>query len=111
MENHAQIGSPGRPLRARFRARIGIPVAVALLTTIAACDIFSRWDALVYVNKFDRGNSIDLGTFDSLEACRAAALAKLAELKGGELSGYICGENCLVKSGFNDTRMCARTSR
>ncbi len=86
-------------------------VLAAMIIGAAGCDIFHRWDAVVYINKFDLGNSIDIGTFDTLEACREAALNKLAELKAGELSSYICGENCLVKNGFDNTRMCARTSR
>lgn len=84
---------------------------ILLLAALPACDIFHRWDALVYTNKFDLGSSIDIGTFDSLEACRAAALAKMEELKVGQMGGYICGENCLVKSGFSNVRMCARTAR
>ena len=78
---------------------------------ISGCNIFDRWDAIVYTNKFDRGNSLDIGTYESLEACRAAAKAKMAELKIAELGGYICGENCLVKWGFGNMRMCERTSR
>lgn len=85
--------------------------AVLALIILAGCDIFHRWDAIVYVNKFDLAGAIDIGTFDTLEECRAAAQAKLVELKAGELGGYVCGENCLVKSGFDNTRMCARTAR
>lgn len=84
----------------------------ALLLTLTACDIFSRWDAIVYPNRFDKASSIDIGTFGSLEACREASLAKLKELKAHEdIGSYICGENCLVKTGFGNTRMCARTSK
>ncbi len=83
----------------------------ALAPLLAGCDIFHRWDALVYTNKFDRANAIDVGTFGSLEACRAAAKEKMRELKIGELGGYICGENCMVKWGFGNMRMCARTAR
>ena len=78
---------------------------------ISGCNIFNRWDAIVYTNKFDRANSLDIGTYESLEDCREAAKAKIAELKIGELGGYICGENCLVKWGFGNMRMCERTSR
>ena len=82
-----------------------------LAVNLSGCNIFNRWDALVYTNKFDRSNSLDIGTFETLEDCRAAAKAKMAELKIGELGGYICGENCLVKWGFGNMRMCERTAR
>lgn len=79
--------------------------------TLVGCDIFHRWDALVYTNRFDLEKVIDVGTYNSLEACREAALAKMRELKIGEIGNYICGENCMVKIGFGPARMCARTSR
>lgn len=86
--------------------------ALALSCVLAGCDIFSRWDAIVYTNRFDKSSAIDIGTFGSLEDCRAAALAKLDELKvHTDIGGYVCGENCLVKSGFDNTRMCARTAK
>ena len=86
-------------------------IALSLFTLTTGCDIFNRWDAVVYVNKFDMASAIEVGTYDSLETCRAAAVAKLKELSAGELGGYICGENCLVKTGFGPTRMCERTAR
>lgn len=93
--------------RLRFLAGCGL---LALLAT--GCNIFDRWDALVYPNRFDKATSIDIGTFDTLEQCRAASLAKLAEVKAHEeIGSYICGQNCLVKTGFGNTRMCARTSQ
>lgn len=84
---------------------------LGLSALLGGCDIFNRWDALVYTNKFDHSGSIDIGTFDTLEECRAAAKAKLKSLKAGELGSYVCGQNCLVKTGFDNTRMCARTSK
>lgn len=78
---------------------------------MTGCDIFHRWNALVFRNRHDPGSVIDLGTFDSLESCREAARAKLRELKIGEIGGYVCGENCMVQSGFGPLRMCARTSQ
>ena len=43
----------------------------------SGCDMFDRWDAIVYPNRAIRSESLDIGTFGSLEACREAALAKL----------------------------------
>lgn len=86
--------------------------AIALfMVTLVGCDIFHRWDALVYRNRFDRGDVIEVGTFGSLAECRAAAKAKMRELKIGQIGSYICGENCMVKDGFSPMRMCARTAQ
>jgi hypothetical protein len=103
---------PARALLRRRRAGRCNPlmlITMGIACLLAGCDIFHRWDAVVYVNKFDPAKSIDLGTFGSLEECRAAAKVKMAELKIGELGGYVCGENCMVKWGFGNMRMCART--
>jgi hypothetical protein len=89
-----------------------IALWVFLSVWSTGCNIFDRWDAIVYPNRFNRDESLDLGTFSSLEACRAASLAKLKELKiHTEIGGYICGRNCMVQMGFGNMRMCAETSQ
>lgn len=93
------------------RGRAAWPLGVLAALGVAGCDVFHRWDALVYRNRFDRADVIEVGTFGSLEECRAAARATMAELRIGEIGGYVCGENCMVKSGFTPLRMCARTAR
>ena len=100
--------------RAPDASSMRTPALIVCTVTVllAGCDIFSRWDAIVYPNRFDKANSIGIGTYGTLEQCRAASLAKLAEMKAHEdIGGYICGQNCLVKTGFGNTRMCARTAR
>ena len=79
---------------------------------LAGCDIFERWDGLVYPVKANRQNSIDIGTYNSLEECRGAAIAKLKQLQiHKEIGGYMCGKNCLVQSGFTNARMCSQTAQ
>lgn len=78
----------------------------------SGCDMFDRWDAIVYPNRAIRSESLDIGTFGSLEACREAALAKLEELQiHAEIGGYVCGKNCMVQDGFSNMRMCSETSQ
>lgn len=91
--------------------RSGWLLAWALAAALAGCDVFHRWEGLVYRNRHDLGDVIEIGPFDSLESCRAAARERMRELKIGEIGGYICGENCMVKDGFSPLRMCARTAR
>jgi hypothetical protein len=99
---------PPPSCRTRPRGRHALMMGLLLIT---ACDLFHRWDGVVYRNRHDRGDVIELGTFASLEACRGAARIKMRELKIGELGGYVCGENCMVHAGFGPMRMCARTSQ
>lgn len=78
----------------------------------SGCDMFDRWDAIVYPNRANRSESLDIGTFGSLEACRAAALAKLEELNiHAEIGGYVCGKNCMVQDGFSKLGMCSETAQ
>lgn len=93
--------------------KIGILVFYALLVSLCAgCNIFERWDAIVYPVAGNREESLDVGTYNSLEECRAAALAKLGELHiHAEIGDYICGKNCMVKDGFSNARMCGETSQ
>lgn len=89
-----------------------ISCCALLGSLIAGCNIFERWDAVVYPIGSNRAESIDIGTYNSLEKCRAAALAKLEDLHiHKEIGGYICGKNCMVKVGFGNARMCAETSQ
>ena len=89
-----------------------ITLCIVLAGMTAGCNIFERWDAIVYPIKGNRAESIDIGTYKSLEKCRAAAIAKLEELHiHKEIGGYVCGRNCMVKVGFGNARMCAETSQ
>ena len=75
-----------------------------LAVSCSGCDMFDRWDAIVYPNRAIRS--------ESLEACREAALAKLEELQiHAEIGGYVCGKNCMVQDGFSNMRMCSETSQ
>jgi hypothetical protein len=82
-----------------------------LAALLCGCRLLESWDGLVYRNKFDLKSALDIGTFDTLEECRAAAQAKLREIRGGPVSTYVCGLDCRVLVGFDQTRMCARTAR
>ena len=76
---------------------------VIAVTLLQACS--SEWTGYVYPSKHDLSTSREVGTFDSLEKCRAEALGVLSGLPGGRDRGdYECGENC--RGG-----VCKRTSR
>jgi hypothetical protein len=65
----------------------------ALLALCAACSS-DTYDSYVYPDKFDLDNTVFVGQFSSLAACREASAAKLKELAVGSAGDYVCGQNC-----------------
>jgi hypothetical protein len=62
----------------------------------------------------DRNNLIEfrlVGYYDSLEQCRAAALAKLDELSSRSRGDYECGYRCKPSGSGSDVHICERTER
>ncbi|MFC3691252.1 hypothetical protein ACFOWB_03375 [Chenggangzhangella methanolivorans] len=71
--------------------------ALALLAcaALAACGEASPWTALVVAPRKDvAGQPESVGLFRSLEDCRAAAVAKLAERGWSGDGSYHCGYRC-----------------
>lgn len=52
------------------------------------------WDGHIYPDRNDIGKFRYVGRFDSLEACRAAALSELERFHGVDAGDYECGKNC-----------------
>lgn len=74
----------------------------ALPLALAACGE-SEWNGTIYPDREDLATAQSLGTFTSLDACRAAAEAAVDELRvaaggafpiGGALPGWECGAEC-----------------
>jgi hypothetical protein len=82
---------------------------VLVLATTAGCS--DRWEGFVYPNRGDLTKHRNLGKFDSLEACRAAARGMLAELKASDRGDYECGKNCDDGSKLGGIKVCSETSR
>jgi hypothetical protein len=79
------------------------------MVSLAACKE-EQWDGFVYPSRADLTRHVTIGTFGTLEACRAEAHAML-ERNGWTGSGdYECGLNC---KPWNDSDMmiCEETMR
>ncbi len=82
-------------------------IFVALTVTGCSQD---RWEGYVYPNQQDLTRHLYVGEFESLEACRDAATAKLDELGALSRGDYECGKNCRTEPGLT-VRICEETLR
>lgn len=87
-------------------------VAVAGLGTMLVTMLLrseDNWSGVIYP---DRGDLIDytrIGEFESLEACRNAALSRLELLQKLDEGDYECGLNC--EPGLSGLQICEETRR
>lgn len=94
--------------------RPGILLTALLLT---ACQK-PEWKGWVYPNRSDLADDIPLGAFETLEQCRASALAVLERTQerrdenGDEIVGdYECGFQCKPDGGLGGLNVCKKTER
>ena len=72
-------------------------LAVAILLTgtwFIATHLATPWEGVISPNKADWATFVRLGRFDSLEACRDAALTALDKLHALQRGTYECGQYC-----------------
>ena len=77
---------------------------------LSACGSNS-WESFVYPDKNNLKQHRSLGSFPSLEACRAAARRYLADLGALERGDYECGKNCKDSLSLRGIRVCDETLR
>lgn len=53
----------------------------------------------------------NIGVYESLENCRAAAWDMLSRISAIEKGDYECGLNCEHRSGMGDIKVCEKTER
>lgn len=80
-----------------------LPVALSLLV---GCE--QQWDGFVYPDRGNLTNHIGVGTFNSLEECRSAAVDRLERMNALYTGDYECGLNC-DRSEF--PMICEKTER
>ncbi len=70
-----------------------------------------EWRGFVYPSRNDLTNHREIGTFSSLEDCRAAALSTIEAKGWGGRADYECGLNCEAKLGAGGPLVCEKTAR
>lgn len=87
-------------------------VMICVLPFFAMVGCSDRWEGFVYPNRNNLSNHRNLGAFESLEMCRAAAKGFLTEIKALESGDYECGKNCDNGSNFSSgIKVCEETLR
>jgi hypothetical protein len=87
----------------RFRILL---IPLLFVSAIIGCSR-DRWEGYVYPNKNNLNNYIYVGEYQSIEACRDAATAKLEEIGASIRGDYECGKNCRTGAGL---KICEETS-
>jgi len=69
------------------------------------------WEGFVYPNKHDLTEHVGIGSYKSLEECRASALAALQNVSSVERGDYECGLNCKTDNDLGGIKICKETLR
>lgn len=80
---------------------------LTILAALALCGCSEAWEGYVYPNKNNLSSHDFIGTFTSLEQCRAASIGRLEATNAINRGTYECGLDC---RGV-DPRVCKRTER
>ena len=70
-----------------------------------------EWRGVVYPNRDDLTKYREIGNFDSLEECRAAALSAIEAKGWGGRADYECGLDCEARLGAGGPLVCEKTSQ
>lgn len=88
--------------------RITTVVVVAL--AVSGC-FKEEWEGFVYPNKNNLSEHINIGSYKSLEECRASAINALNKISSVSAGDYECGLNCESKSSMGGIKVCEKTER
>jgi hypothetical protein len=69
------------------------------------------WTGIVYPDRANLLVDVRIGVFETLEACRAAALAVIDDRGWTETADYECGSNCRPLREGSDMLLCDETLR
>lgn len=80
-----------------------------LVVTAIACG-GDEWRGFVYPSASNLADHREIGSFTSLEACRASARRYLADINAAEEGDYECGLNCKEDTNLR-INVCEETLR
>lgn len=70
-----------------------------------------EWEGFVYPNRNNLGEHVYIGTYKTLEECRASAIDALTRISSVSAGDYECGLNCKTKNGMGSIKVCEKTER
>jgi hypothetical protein len=84
----------------------------AIVVALAVSGCFKEeWEGFVYPNRNNLSEHINIGTYKSLEECRASAVSTMNRISSMTAGDYECGLNCESRSGMSDIKVCEQTER
>lgn len=87
-----------------------ITMVVVVALVVSGC-FKEEWEGFVYPNKNNLSEHINIGSYKSLEECRASALNALNKISSVSEGDYECGLNCESRSGMGGIKVCEKTER
>lgn len=84
---------------------------ISLILSLLLTGCSDQWEGFVYPNKDDLTNHIGIGSYKSLEDCRASALDALEKVSSVDRGDYECGLNCKADSSLGGIKICKVTLR
>lgn len=87
-----------------------ITTFVVVALAVSGC-FREEWEGFVYPNKNNLSEHINIGSYKSLEECRASAVNALNKISSVSAGDYECGLNCESRSGMGGINVCEKTAR
>jgi len=75
------------------------------------CNSGDTWNCVVYPDKDDLTESLQIGDFNTLQECGIAAVKTLDKLHALERGDYECGKNCRKDSTSPSFLICEETTK
>lgn len=93
-----------------MRSYILLLIAI-FAATLVACTPRDKWTCVVYPDRKNLADALQIGTFDSLQKCGIAAVKTLGRLHALERGDYECGRNCRKESTSPSLLNCEETMK
>ena len=87
-----------------------INIVIILSLAISGC-FKKEWEGFVYPNKNNLSEHINIGSYKTLEECRASAINALNKTSSVATGDYECGLSCESKSGISGFKVCEKIER
>ncbi len=84
---------------------------VLFALTLMGCDKRDTWHGVVYPDRENLADALQIGTFDTLQECGIAAIKTLDRLHSLERGDYQCGKNCRKESTSPNLLNCEETTK
>lgn len=84
---------------------------VLFASTLMGCDKRDTWHGVVYPDRENLADALQIGSFDTLQECGIGAIKTLDRLHALERGDYECGKNCREDSTSPSLLNCEETTK